>query len=151
MPRVAALILGMALLALVPVSLRAEGGGSVTATVVPSTLAITLQVPERPIREGSPFPVAATMQYAGEGAIAGHVRLHLAPAALGVRDGMERDVTLTPGRTERVKWQVCGEEAGSYVLMASVEVNGGEWQAESVAVVVQIEGKKRSTCPAGWS
>jgi uncharacterized protein (DUF58 family) len=151
MPRVAALAVGVALLALAPVSLRAEGSGSVTATVVPSTLTITLEAPERAVWEGSPFPVAAAVEYAGDGAVAGDVRLHLASGDLRVRDGGKREVVLTPGRTERVKWQVCGEEAGSYVLMASVEANGGEWEAESVAVVVQIKGKKRSTCPAAWS
>lgn len=133
--------------ALLPAVASADGGGvvPVTVTVVDEQLQVVLDVPERPVKTGSPFGVEARVRLSSTSPVL--VTLHR-PLGVLLRGDAVQWVASQPGKDAHVRWSACIESPGRYLLLASAEVEG--LVVESPSQAVEVSGKKHGDCPKAW-
>lgn len=121
---------------------------SITASVQVASVvvSVSLTVSSGSMRVGDTVKAVATVSNSGT-ARASKVLVSLRVDAAGLRVKGADPVTingLQPGHSKSVSWSVCGLQAGNYVLLARVTVDGAS--VDSPAVVLSVTGQRRKAC-----
>jgi hypothetical protein len=139
--------------ALMPVgSARAQDGSAVDATVVANPLAVELSIHPATIGTGRFATARAIVTNVGETDLADvSVVLRADPTGLQLVSDSEQIVgTLPGGRSQSVRWRICGAIEGSYVVVAQAMATsaslGALFESESQGPVVTVETAPGRDC-----
>lgn len=150
--RPALLGLAAAVLALLvasgPAGSRAEEGGALTASVVASPLAVSLDLSSHEVRVGE--RLTATGRLANLGAaspLAVAVTLIAEPAGVSIAGSSLRSAIVRPLGTKAVRWRLCAAAAGNYIIVAravAIDSSGRTYTAESEAELLTVVADGRA-------
>ena len=129
-------------------SVNAESSASVSAsvTVASAVVSVSLNVSSGSIRVGDSVKAIATLSNSGT-ARAGKVVVSLRVDSAGLRVKGTNPASISglqPGHPKSASWSVCGLQAGNYVLLASVTVDGAS--VDSPAVLLSVTGQRKKAC-----
>ena len=129
-------------------SVSAESSASVSAsvTVAAAVVSVSLTVSSGSIRVGDSVRAIATVSNTGTGR-ATKVLVSLRVDSAGLRVKGTNPVTISglqPGHPKAASWSVCGLQAGNYVLLARVTIDGAS--VDSPAVLLSVAGQRKKAC-----
>ena len=124
----------------------AETTGSVEATVTVSPLRIELALSRERVAVGRLLQARAVVENTSDATLEGvFATLRLDPAGVLVRKGESRAIRrLRDGTSAMMSWSICGERAGTYVVLARVTT--GSLPVDSPARLLVVDPAAR-TCP----
>jgi hypothetical protein len=126
----------------------AAESASISASVQVAAVVVSAQltVSSGSIRVGDTAKAVATVSNGGTArAVEVSVTLRVDAAGLGVRGANPAMITqVHPDRSRSVSWTVCALQAGNYLLLARVTVDGVS--VDSPAVLLSVTGQRKKAC-----
>lgn len=140
-------VLAMLLATTTAASATAESASiSASVQVASVVVAAELSISASSVRVGDTVKATATVANLGTGrASRVSVTLRVDGAGLRIRGSDTVAISqLQPGNPKSVAWSVCALQAGNYVLLARVTVDGVS--VDSPAVLLAVTGQRKKAC-----